>query len=66
MKEKFLTLTYWGVIYATCIGFILPWLFSAKSTVAVLIGVFLSILLIYRLISLVDFEKIIKTINKNN
>jgi len=47
MDKMFLKIVFWLVVYVGSIGFLLPILFSAKSTPMVFGGVIISILLLY-------------------
>ena len=47
MDKLFFKIIFWIVVYTVGIGYLLPTLYSAKSTPLVLVGVIISILLLY-------------------
>jgi hypothetical protein len=46
---KLLSLTLVGLVIIAIIGILLPWLFSAKSTTAVLLGILVIIISVFTL-----------------
>jgi membrane protein YdbS with pleckstrin-like domain len=64
--KKYSIIVFWVLIYAGSIGFVLPYLFSEKSNWTVGAGVLLIIMLVYKLITFIDVEKIKNFYNQKN
>lgn len=64
--KKYSIVVFWILIYGASIGFILPYLFSAKSYWTIALGILLVILLVYKLIFLFNSDTIKKFLNKQN
>jgi uncharacterized membrane protein YeiB len=62
--KKNIVIFLWILLYASCLGFVLPFLFSAKSHVAVISGVLLIILLIIRMITFSKLDEVKSRFNK--
>jgi hypothetical protein len=56
--KKNIVITLWILLYASCLGFVLPFLISSKSNLQVLCGVILIILLIIRMITFMKLDEI--------
>ena len=64
--KKYIIIVFWVLIYGGCIGFVLPYLFSEKSNWTVAAGVLLIIMLVYKLITFINVEKIKNFYNQKN
>jgi hypothetical protein len=62
--KKNIVITLWILLYASCLGFVLPFLFSAKSHFAVICGVLLIVLLIIRMITFSKLDEVKNRFNK--
>ena len=58
MFKTFLKVVYWLAIYMLSLWFLLPFLFSAKSDFAVVLGVIVSLALVFGIIRLIFSEKV--------
>lgn len=58
MLKTFLKVVGWLAIYILSLWFLLPFLFSAKSDIAVILGVIVSLSLVYGIIRLIFSEKV--------
>jgi len=65
MKEVFIKVTFWVLIYIVSLGYVLPTLFSATSNLQFGVGVFILILLLYKTLTFIPFEKINKFLKDN-